>query len=57
MCDGAELAKQKRLLIQRFFVASIISTQTTKRIDPEDVLFLSIFACIFERLFQWWNTA
>ena len=43
MCDGAELAKQKRLLIQRHFVAAILNTQITKRISPQDVLFLSIF--------------
>ena len=43
MCDGVELEKQKRLLIQRYFISAILTTQATKRIAPEDVLFLSIF--------------
>jgi hypothetical protein len=43
MCDGVELDKQKRLLIQRHFIAAILNTQITKRISPQDVIFLSIF--------------
>lgn len=42
-CEGAELDKQKRLSIQRYFISAILSTQSTKRVAPEDVLYLSIF--------------
>ena len=43
LSEGVELAKQKRLLIQRYFISAILSTQSTKKISPEDVLYLSLF--------------